>query len=102
MKYSLVQNTEDKYANIMLMCLHPTDLLTSNLQLCCTYAKIVVNLWILYVLKLSCPKLIFEPFLYFTYKHVEALPQKQLKHEHTPANHISRFKQITWRNKGID
>lgn len=49
------------------MCLHPTDLLTSYLQLCCTYVKIVVTLWILYVLKLSCPKLIFEPTVFVFY-----------------------------------
>ena len=67
MKYSLVQNTEDKYANIMLMYLYPTDLLTSYLQLCCTYVKIVVNLWILYVLKFSGPKLIFEPTVFVFY-----------------------------------
>lgn len=72
-----MQNTEDKYANIILMCLPLTDLLANYNQLHCTYVKIVVNLWILYVLKFSRPKLISDqPVLCFTYKHTGTFPQK--------------------------
>lgn len=53
------------------MCLHLTDLLTNYNQLYCTYVKIVVNLWILYVLKFSCPKLIFDQpvFVFYLQTH---------------------------------
>lgn len=58
---------EDKCANAILMCLHPTDLLTNYDKLYYTYVKIVVNLWILYVLKFSCPRLIFDQHVFVFY-----------------------------------
>lgn len=41
MKYLILfnENIEDKYANIILMCLHLTDLSTNYNQLYCTYVK---------------------------------------------------------------